>query len=236
MSVIENKEKMPFHFISLNRRPRQHRLRLVTHILNNWKDKFIFSCDTFPINSIECFDNTGIDCCTHIDDLIREKKLTKELYLQFPFILDVPMEVNDTHLQPSLLSKAYVNITTETMFYESETIFFSEKIFKPILFMQPFIIVGPYSSLSLLKGMGYKTFHPFINESYDLEQNPSRRMEMILEEIKRLSKFTHDEMAELVYNCRDILEHNLTHIKIRRKSLRPMHELVEQLKKWVGAW
>lgn len=233
---IVSKQDKKYHFVSLNRRSRTHRVRLVTHILNRWRDKCLFSCDTFSICDTRCFEDSTVGCCCSVDDLIHSGYLTKEMYDSFPYTLDVDMSVNDTMVNTQLLEQAYINITTETMFYEKQTQFFSEKVFKPIIYMQPFILVGPYNSLHLLKEMGYQTFHPFINESYDNELNPTIRMEMILEEINRLSKFSNDEMKELVYNCKHILLYNLLNLKFRRNNMVKEKKFLEELHTWSETW
>lgn len=230
---IVNKQYKPYHFVCLNRRSRSHRIRLVTHIANRWPDKFLFShLENFNVN-VECFNDTNIRGGSPVDDLIDQGILTKELYLKFPFKLDVDASVNDTQLNPELMSKAYINVTTETMFFENNTQFFSEKVFKPILFIQPFILVGSYNSLQLLRDMGYKTFHPIINEEYDKQEDAFRRMDMILDEIDRLSNFTHDQMKQLVYDCKDILIHNLENIKYRRREGIADKVLIRQLQEWI---
>ena len=229
---IKNLKFKPYHFISLNRRPRAHRIPLVMHIMDKWADKTLYSCDTFPINSMECFDNPEMSSNTPLDYLIRDGLLTKERYLRLPILLDVPMTVNDTMVNTKLMSLAYVNITTETMFFEQTTQFFSEKVFKPFIYMQPFILVGSHNSLKLLREMGYKTFHPFINEDYDSIENPHERFQAIINEIDRLSKFTHEEMQKLVRDVLDILLHNLINVQTRRESFIKEQQFLKQLNFW----
>jgi hypothetical protein len=55
----------------------------------------------------------------------------------------------------------------------------SEKIFKPISNLQPFLVIGDYLTLAELKKLGFKTFSPFIDESYDNERDSYKRMELI---------------------------------------------------------
>ena len=52
----------------------------------------------------------------------------------------------------------------------------TEKTFKPILNLQPFIIIGCPESLSLLKFLGYRTFGHIINENYDIIKDTDSRM------------------------------------------------------------
>ena len=88
---------------------------------------------------------------------------------------------------------SYIHITSETTFFEIGG-YFSEKTWKPIGHLQPFIFMGPAYGLSELKRLGFKTFSPFINESYDLEMDPEKRFKMIINEIHRLSLLSMEEI------------------------------------------
>ena len=79
-----------------------------------------------------------------------------------------------------------MSIVTESVFLQEDINFpsgyLSEKIWKPIGHCQPFILAGPSKSLQHIKErFGYKTFHPYIDESYDLETDPARRIDKIVE-------------------------------------------------------
>jgi len=56
--------------------------------------------------------------------------------------------------------------------------------------------------------LGYKTFHPYIDESYDLETDDNKRMMMIVNEIERLSNFSDDELRSFIENINPICDHN----------------------------
>ena len=59
------------------------------------------------------------------------------------------------------------------------------KIFKPVSNLQPFIVFGDYLTLAELRKLGFKTFEPFIDESYDLERDPKKRILLLeLQELK----------------------------------------------------
>lgn len=84
----------------------------------------------------------------------------------------------------------------------------SEKTFKTIAVKHPFILVANAKSLTLLKDIGYKTFSPWIDESYDNETDESIRMLMIVKEIKRLCELSTDQLNDFLNNVREICEHN----------------------------
>jgi hypothetical protein len=87
---------------------------------------------------------------------------------------------------------------------------FSEKTFKPIAHGHPFIIAGRPRSLELLRSLGFKTFFPWINESYDYEEDGATRMLMIANEVKRLAELPPDQLTTFLANCREICDFNLS--------------------------
>jgi hypothetical protein len=102
---------------------------------------------------------------------------------------------------------SYINITTESQFFE-DCWYMSEKTFKPIANLQPFIIVGSPHTLTQLKKLGFKTFSEFWDESYDIETDPFKRFEKITKIIKRLNNMSFDDLHELYLKTIPILEHN----------------------------
>lgn len=95
-----------------------------------------------------------------------------------------------------------------TMSYHGGGVHLTEKTFKTIVNMHPAILVSPPYSLIKLRELGYKTFSPWIDESYDLELNDSERMLKILAEIKRLCELTPTELSEFLINLKPICTFN----------------------------
>ena len=102
---------------------------------------------------------------------------------------------------------SYFNIVTETHFYEN-SLFLSEKIYKPIIYKQPFLVYSSPFSIKRLRTIGYKTFSSIIDESYDLEVDNNKRRKMIELEIERLCNLPLDELHNLYVSIKDILEYN----------------------------
>lgn len=112
----------------------------------------------------------------------------------------------------SLYLNSYVSLVTESIFYQEEKDFpsgyLSEKIWKPIAHSHPFILIGPANSLDVIRGMGYKTFHPFIDETYDSIEDDDMRMELIINEINKFANKTKNEKDEFLKKVSEIVEHN----------------------------
>ena len=93
---------------------------------------------------------------------------------------------------------------------------FTEKIMIPILFKKPFLNLGPLHGLKILKSYGFKTFDSIIDESYDTEVDLDKRMDMVLDELERLSKIDLNELTPILdYNYNLLLDMN----KNRKKYL-----------------
>lgn len=130
------------------------------------------------------------------------------------------VRIRETANETSELYKnTYFSVVTETYFFENTGRFLSEKVFKPIAFKHPFILLGRPKSLELLKSMGYKTFHPYIDESYDNEVNDANRLELILNEIERLCKLSQDELYQFIDGVKNITEHNFLNLRSKTSHI-----------------
>ncbi len=116
-----------------------------------------------------------------------------------------------------LYEETYFSLVSETNYYETDDeaypgfdtgVFFSEKIFKCIAYRHPFVVVSNHGFLRALKTIGYKTFSPWIDESYDDEPDPTKRMTMIVAEVKRLSNLDTTELKDFLTHCKEVCDHN----------------------------
>lgn len=109
----------------------------------------------------------------------------------------------------------WLTVVSEASFGDSENeCFLSEKTFKPIACCHPFIIAGNKNSLYKLRELGYKTFSPFIDESYD-NLSTWQRMEAIIKELIRINNMSSAEKLDWLQNMKPILEHNYNLLKSR---------------------
>lgn len=105
-----------------------------------------------------------------------------------------------------MYKNSWVSLVTESSFFQRDcSVFISEKSFKPIASMQPFITVGAKHSLKYIRKLGYKTFHPFIDESYD-DLDDGDRMLAILKAVEQIKQIK--DKVQWFASMRDILEHN----------------------------
>jgi len=156
----------------------------------------------------------GLDDITdwdNFDDTLQQDLLGFELNV--PFNCDeLSTEDHNNHklINTDFYTNAYFNFVVETHF-DSNTCFLTEKTFKPILNLQPFIIIGNPGSLQLLKDLGYKTFEDVIKESYDSEIDHRDRMGSLVKISYDLSLLSDKHHLRIQHIIRDVLEHNQKH-------------------------
>lgn len=122
---------------------------------------------------------------------------------------------------PYFINDSMVHIIGETQFFGGPRDL-SEKAFKPIFFKQPFIFLGQYRCLELLRELGYKTFDGIIDETYDTITDHQLRLDMIVTEIEKLCVMTDEDKIKFLSDCADIVEHNynlLLSKEIHRQTL-----------------
>ncbi len=137
----------------------------------------------------------------------------------------------------------YFSVINETLFYKdtykyqslvdispTDSVFLSEKIFKPLACKHPFIVIGVDRTLEYLKKYGYKTFDQWIDESYDQEPDDDRRMDMCVAEIERLTNLTDDEWCTMIKEMIPILQHNFDALARNKNLIVNKLNLVEILR------
>ena len=65
-------------------------------------------------------------------------------------------------------------------------VFMTEKIWKPIIAQQVFVVHGNHLYLQKLREMGFKTFGSYFDESYDLECDRNKKIDAIVSLCKDL--------------------------------------------------
>jgi hypothetical protein len=100
-----------------------------------------------------------------------------------------------------------INLVTETSFINNE-LFLSEKILKPILGYQPFIVFGPYGYLKQLKTYGFKTFSEFWDEGYDDIEDPRKRIKVLIKLVRDLNQLSIKDMNDLYQKTKDVCIYN----------------------------
>ena len=124
------------------------------------------------------------------------------------FAVDHNIRVSDL-IDPSIYNQSYYSCVAETITPENNCVsLFSEKEAKPIITKRPFIILGTMDHLKAFRGLGFKTFSPVIDESYDDEPDRNKRISMICNAMEQLTKM---DPKEVYRQLEPILQHNYDH-------------------------
>lgn len=197
-------------FLLMNRRLRPHRMLLLSLLgMDFIKDNLVsFDVDLFGReNDFEFYNHhlpedekLVLDAYNESKKLFEVKKSTID-YDDIDSVWGFNFELKEPYLS------SYINICTETNFYE-DGLYFSEKTWKPIGHLQPFIQVNKKGAIKELQNLGFKTFHPFINEEYDDIESDSDRIYFLKNEINRINSLPIEQIHNWYYSIKDILIYN----------------------------
>lgn len=209
-------------FINLNRRWRTHRMAFVSLLKVN---------NLLEYGNVSLLKNEDYNWDQAWDSMIFRHPEFKPLFEQHkhtivnmtPLVLDkADLEV-DPDWYPTepeitrLHQDSYFSVVSETNYYNSESRWITEKTYKAIIYGHPFILLSVPRSLEFLRERGYKTFSPFIDERYDMEPDDSKRMNMVLEEVKRLCGMSPAELDTLLIQTKQICDHNYNLLISKKK-------------------
>jgi len=144
------------------------------------------------------------------NDILKQSIFT---YHKLDHSLLHPTSLNIT----SVYYETFCNIVTDTSFYIkdefSHIINFNEKISKPIIAFQPFIVAAPPYYLKTLKEYGFKTFDKWWDESYDDIDDDASRLNSIKLLISKISKWDIDYCKYIYNEMLPTLRHNFEILK-----------------------
>jgi hypothetical protein len=132
-----------------------------------------------------------------------------------PIIYDqlFPMRVYDHNMIVGSGRKPYndyfIEIVVETDCVSNTWI--TEKTVKNLYIGKPFLMMCGAGSLAHLHKLGFKTFSPWIDESYDQITNTYLRFEAIKKEIDRLAAMSIQELNDMHQEMLSILAYNRQH-------------------------
>ena len=188
-------------FMSLNNSCRLHRVYLFTQFLKRNlsldKTSFLFTTggnDGFKYNR-EVFIN-------FIDELKNKKLINDELYdktinFNLPKVID--LDSNNYFQSDNRITDLYkdtiLNLVTENLsgmtpgdIYTPYIITFTEKTIKPFIAKQIPLFFALPGLLNILRKLGFDLFDDLINNSYDMEFDSTKRLDLILDELEKLLK------------------------------------------------
>ena len=105
---------------------------------------------------------------------------------------------------------SFWHMVTETVFYYDK-LHLTEKIFKPIVSKQPFMLLAAPGNLAYLRSYGFKTFEGIIDESYDLIKDDDLRTEAVVKQLAWYCSLSDGEKISVMRAVEPIVMHNFHH-------------------------
>lgn len=145
---------------------------------------------------------------------LTEKFIREDIKNKIPYLID---ENFDPRINPNpdpdidKFFESSLNIVTETYWRNGEPTFITEKTFKPIYFMQPFVIITTPYFLKNLHDLGYQTFSHWIDESYDNILDDYERCFSALNSAVKFFDRDRKNIAEDLKEMLPVLQHNYWH-------------------------
>jgi hypothetical protein len=189
-------------FLCYNRQPRRHRIILMCEMLQaNLLGRGLVS---YHGNRIK----DSVDQIKRLDrlDLLAEAQTLDNL---LPMEIDMDLGANNPaeNIVEEHYRNTFLSVVPETLFNDN-TLFFSEKIWKTIAVGHPFMIVSSRGMLSKLREQGYKTYNTWWDEGYDEITNINNRIRHIVNELKRLSSLSREELINMRLSMQPTIEYN----------------------------
>lgn len=179
---VDHSKKL-FDFFYLNKQERPHRVKLFKKL----------QAEGLLDNSLYSF-------------LSESKNLDPMYELPWVDVNNYPKYGKDRDMYELPYNHSSYNIVSET--HDFGETFVTEKIWKPMLMEQIFVVHSKPQYLQKLREMGFKTFNNLFDESYDNEQDGDKRIDSIV----KLCKFLKDQKAEQLYKeSESIRKHNSKH-------------------------
>ena len=101
-------------------------------------------------------------------------------------------------------------VVTETVY--SQYTFLTEKIFKAVRGLLPFVVFANPDTIANMRHLGYRTYDKWIDHSYDKVKEFTPRLELLTKEIDRLSAISPEDWAEMRKEMLPDIIYNYQHL------------------------
>lgn len=155
----------------------------------NWRDEL-----DNPVSKLSSFAKHHIQ--EHLLNLPNKLSIDKE-QLPGSSSARIPKQTHD----------GFWHLVTETVFYYDK-LHLTEKIFKPIVSKQPFMLLAAPGNLNYLRSYGFKTFDGIIDENYDTIQDSDERIASIVQQLEWYSNLSSSRKQQVMEKLAPIVEYN----------------------------
>jgi hypothetical protein len=153
-------------------------------------------------------------------NILEKLDLTVDDWQEFKNALPLLADGNNFHINapfdhlPALHSKTVFSIVNETLIsnYKNTSLFFSEKLLKPIINYQPIVIYGQPGINRKIQMLGFKTYEDYFDLSFDDEPDDVLRYKKLLisieNTVKYLRSLSRDEQIAWRFKEAELLTYN----------------------------
>lgn len=179
---------------------REYRLKFLDllaekNLISDCKISILHQDQNYQLENYQC--NQSEFQPVHMDQLIRIPNNNYSAGSSADYCADDMVDTN-------------ISVVLETVAADTK-IHLTEKILRPIACAHPFMIVAGPGALEYLKSYGFKTFSDCIDESYDLESDVVKRMEMVTVEMLRIQNLPQDQKNLMFSQMQQIADYNQKH-------------------------
>jgi hypothetical protein len=202
-------------YMCLNRKPHEHRILLVKNLIER-------GLEDYGYLSLGKFDNPwdykGLSVPITLDKDVTNEEGDHAVAGDAGGITN---DITSLGLRSNWNSH-FLNIVSETTIHTD--VFLSEKIFKPIIGMRPFIVLGDNNVYNILHSWGIDTFDDLFGEGYK-HQYHTERIKWICNVIQNYKK--RKDLKELLIELTPRLEHNK---KMLLRAAKKNRKFLEEVK------
>jgi len=106
---------------------------------------------------------------------------------------------------PTIWKTSFLHVVAETVV---DRVHLTEKIFKPIVLKQPFVLLNGAGGLEYLRSYGFKTFSDFWSEEYDTIDDLDQRLKAVSYIVNGVGSVSLDHLEKMRDKMKPVLEHN----------------------------
>lgn len=137
-------------------------------------------------------------------------------------------DVFQRNFNPKWYDSTYFSLVSETL-VESNTMFVTEKTFKPFAYSHPLLVFGIPGTLTFLQNIGFETYSNLFDESYDNKINIIDRLNCIYDNIKNFIKVPYDKLTlqKIEHNKNLFYNKQIIEQQIIKEIIEPIYEYAE---------
>jgi hypothetical protein len=197
---------------------REYRLKFLDLLA---EQDLLSHCQTSILHQDQEFELNSYKCADPMLQPVQQKELNSLAENIYPTHASADYCVDD-------FVTTDISIVLETVAAGTK-IHLTEKTLRPVACGHPLMLIAGPGSLEYLRSYGFKTFSPWIDESYDQEPDVVRRMQMIANEMIRIKNLSVIDKKHMLVQLKKIAMYNKQHFFSNKFFNQIQSELIENL-------